>query len=95
MHLIRHLCHIFSEIVESQRHAYLNVILQQLGENGGFFSRRGNCNRKRLSHSLAGKLYGSVRPGNDNRKGQIYKTHLFFDIKKNLGILVTVTLYIT
>ena len=66
---------ISSEIVESERHAYLSIILKQMvNEVGFFFSRRGNCNRKRLSHSLAGKLYGSVRPGNDNRRLDIQNT---------------------
>ena len=36
MHLFRHLCHIFSEMVESERHAYLIVILQQQGNEVGF-----------------------------------------------------------
>ena len=42
MHLIRHLCHIFSEIVESERHAYLIVILQQQGNEIGFSAEGGN-----------------------------------------------------
>ena len=42
MHLIRHLCHIFSEIVESERHAYLIVILQQLEKEIGFSAEGGN-----------------------------------------------------
>ena len=42
MHLIRHLCHIFSEIVESERHAYLIVILQQLENEVGFSAEGGN-----------------------------------------------------
>ena len=41
MHLIRHLCHIFSEIVESERHAYLSIILQQMVNEVGFFSAEG------------------------------------------------------
>ena len=41
MHLIRHLCHIFSEIVESERHAYLSVVLQQLENEVGFFQQTG------------------------------------------------------
>jgi hypothetical protein len=31
------LCHIFSEIVESERHVYHSVIRQQLGNEVGFF----------------------------------------------------------
>ena len=42
MHLIRHLCHIFSEMVESERHAYLIVILQQLEKEIGFSAEGGN-----------------------------------------------------
>ena len=68
MHLIRHLCHIFSEIVESERHAYLIVILQQQGNEVGFSAEGGNC---------------SARPENDNRRLQSYRynTHIFFDFK--------------
>ena len=43
MHLIIDiLCHIFSEIVESERHAYLIVILQQLEKEIGFSAEGGN-----------------------------------------------------
>ena len=58
MHLIRHLCHIFSEMVESERHAYLIVTLQQQGNEVGFSAEGGNC---------------SGRPENDNRRLQSYR----------------------
>jgi hypothetical protein len=58
MHLIRHLCHIFSEMVESERHAYLIVILQQQENEVGFSAEGGNC---------------SGRPENDNRRLQSYR----------------------
>jgi hypothetical protein len=41
MHLIRYLCHIFSEIVESEREAYPSVIQQQLENEVGFFQQKG------------------------------------------------------
>jgi hypothetical protein len=44
MHLIRHLCHIFSEIVESETHALLltrTVIPQLLGNEVRFFQQKG------------------------------------------------------
>ena len=78
--MIRHLCHIFSEIVELEIHAYLSVILQLLGNEGGFFQQKGKLKQETIE-SLAGNLYGSVRPKDDNRRLDTYKTHIFFDFR--------------
>ncbi len=48
MHLIRYLCHIFSEIVESEREAYPSVILQQLENEVGFFQQKGKLKQETI-----------------------------------------------
>ena len=54
MYLIRYLSHIFSEIVESERHAYPSVILQQLENEVGFFQQKGKLKQETIQ-SLAVK----------------------------------------
>ena len=39
--LIRHLCHIFSQIVVLEKHTYLSLILEKLGNKVGFFQQKG------------------------------------------------------
>ena len=48
MYLIRYLSHIFSEIVESERHAYPSVILQQLENEVGFFQQKGKLKQETI-----------------------------------------------
>jgi hypothetical protein len=48
MHLLDILCHICSEIVESERHAYPSVILQQLENEVGFFQQKGKLKQETI-----------------------------------------------
>ena len=79
--------------IESERHAYLSVILQQLGNEVGFFQQKGEIETGNnwVTSCWVGNLYGVVRPENDNRRFR-YRTHIFFDFKYNLGIVVTIVM---
>ena len=48
MHLIRHFRPHFSEMVESERHAYPSVILQQLENEVGFFQQKGKLKQETI-----------------------------------------------
>ena len=48
MHLIRHFMPHFSEMVESERHAYPSVILQQLENEVGFFQQKGKLKQETI-----------------------------------------------
>ena len=64
------------------------------GEWSCIFSAEGeietgnNC----VTSSSSRQLNGSARPENDNRRLQVYNTHIFFDFTWNLGILVTIVI---